>query len=207
MPERTLFYWSKMYTSQIKIGDTYDKLKKCITINILDFKYTPLKKLHSRYHLTEDEVGERLTDILEIHFLEIPKLFDEEIEIDEADPIVQWMEFLDAKSRGVMEMLAEKNKDIKRAYDVLQVISQDEKARMKYEARQAEIRDQLIRIKTAEEKGRTEGKAEGKVEGVMEKAMKVAENLLKMGMEVDDVAKVAEISIEEVLEIKNKNKN
>ncbi len=71
MPERTLFYWSKMYTSQIQIGDTYDKLKKCITINILDFKYTSLKKLHSTYHLTEDKTGDRLTDILEVHFLEI----------------------------------------------------------------------------------------------------------------------------------------
>jgi hypothetical protein len=32
--------------------------------------------------------------------LEIPKLFDVEIERDENDPIVQWMEFLDAKSKG-----------------------------------------------------------------------------------------------------------
>ena len=34
MAERTLYYWSKMYTSQIKSGDSYRKLKKCITINI-----------------------------------------------------------------------------------------------------------------------------------------------------------------------------
>ena len=28
MAERTVFYWSKMFTSQIKSGDTYEKLKK-----------------------------------------------------------------------------------------------------------------------------------------------------------------------------------
>jgi len=72
MPERTMFYWSKMYTSQIKPGDTYQTLKKCITINIVDFKCTPLSKLYSRYHLAEDETGYRLTDILEVHFLEMP---------------------------------------------------------------------------------------------------------------------------------------
>ncbi len=44
MAERTMFYWSKMYTSQIKPGDTYDKLKKCLTINIVDFKCTRDKK-------------------------------------------------------------------------------------------------------------------------------------------------------------------
>lgn len=160
MPERTLFYWSKMYTSQVKPGDTYDLLQKCITINIVDFKCTPLSKLYSRYHLTEDETGYRLTDILEVHFLEIPKLIDSEIPRDESDPIVEWMEFLDAKSQGVIEMLAEKNKDIKKAYDILQIISKDEKARMRYEAREAELRDQLTRIKTAKREGRAEGKAE-----------------------------------------------
>ena len=34
---------------------------------------------------------------------------------------------------AVMEMLPEKNKDIKKAYDLLQIISKDEKARMLFE--------------------------------------------------------------------------
>ncbi|MFZ3132044.1 MAG: Rpn family recombination-promoting nuclease/putative transposase [Desulfosporosinus sp.] len=44
MPERTMFYWSKMYINQIKPGDPYHALKKCITINIVDFKCTPPPK-------------------------------------------------------------------------------------------------------------------------------------------------------------------
>lgn len=195
MPERTIFYWSKMYTSQIKPGDTYDKLKKCVTINIVDFKCIPLKKLYSSYHLTEDETGYRLTDIFEVHFLEIPKLFDEDIERDENDPIVQWMEFLDAKSKGVMEMLAEKNKDIKKAYALLQIISKDEKARMLYEARQAEISDQLTRIKSAEEKGATR------------KALRVAEKMLRRGDSIEDIVDMTELPKEKVLELKNKYQN
>jgi len=93
--------------------------------------------------------------------LEIPKLFDKDIVRDENDPIVQWMEFLGGKSEEVMETLAEKNKNIKKAYDLLKIISKDEKAKMLYEARQAEISDQLTRIKSAEDK----------------KAIKIAENL------------------------------
>jgi predicted transposase/invertase (TIGR01784 family) len=199
MAERTIFYWSKMYTSQIKPGDTYDKLKKCVTINIVDFKCIPLKKLYSSYHLTEDETGYRLTDILEVHFLEIPKLFDEDIERDENDPIVQWMEFLDARSKGVMEMLAEKNKDIKKAYDLLQIISKDEKARMLYEARQAEISDQKTRIKSAEQKGREEG--------AKEKAIEDAINFLNLGVNEEIVAKGTGLTIEKILELKNQMTN
>ena len=190
MAERTMFYWSKMYTSQIKPGDTYDMLKKCVTINIVDFKCTPIKKVYSSYHITEDKTGYRLTDILEVHFLEIAKLFDCDIERNENDPIVQWMEFLDAKSKGEMEMLAEKNKDIKKAYDLLQVISKDEKARLLYEARQAEISDQKTRIKSAEEKG------------AIENAIKNATNLLKLGVSDEIVAEGTGLPIEKVLELK-----
>ncbi|MCH5138993.1 PD-(D/E)XK nuclease family transposase [Clostridiaceae bacterium UIB06] len=193
MPERTLFYWSKMYTTQIKPGDTYDKLKKCITINIVDFKCTPLKKLHSTYHIVEDDTWYILTDALEVHFLEIPKLFDDEVPKDEESPIVQWMEFLDGKSKGVMEMLAKKNESIKKAYNLLQIISKDEKARMIYEAREAELRDQLTRIKSAEQKGANE------------KSIKIARNLLKMGLSVEQVATAAELTIEQIEKIKKEN--
>jgi len=194
MPERTLFYWSKLYNGQIKLGETYDKLKKCITINIVDFECIPLKKLHTSYHVIEDETGYRLTDVLEVHFLELPKLFKEDIEKDENDPIVEWMEFLDGKSKGVMEMLAKKNVNIKKAYDLLQVISQDDNARMAYEARETEIRDQMTRMKSAEERGKTEGKTEGKIED--------ATNLLKLGVSIDIITKATGLCEEKVTQIK-----
>ena len=34
-PERTLYYWSKMYNENIKQGQDYTKLPKCITINLI----------------------------------------------------------------------------------------------------------------------------------------------------------------------------
>jgi len=55
-------------------------------------------------------------------------------------------------------MLAEKNQNIKKAYDLLQIISKDEKARMLYEAREAERRDQISWMKSAEDKGEAKGK-------------------------------------------------
>ena len=46
-------------------------------------------------------------------------------------------------------MLAEKNENIKTAYEILWRVSKSKEARMAYEARQAEIMDQLTREKTA----------------------------------------------------------
>ena len=145
-----------MYVSQVKAGDIYGQLKKCITINIVDFKCTPLKQSHSCYHLTEDSQGHRLTDVLEVHFLELPKLFEKEIPIEENDVIAQWMLFIDGRSKEVMEMLAEKNTDIGNAYNLLKIISKDEKARMAYEAREAELMDQRTRVRSALVEGKNE---------------------------------------------------
>ena len=40
---------------------------------------------------TEDRQGHRLTDVLKVHFLELPKLFEKEIPIEENDVIAQRM--------------------------------------------------------------------------------------------------------------------
>ncbi len=153
MPPRSLFYWAKMFVSQIRAGDTYDKIRKCIAINIVDFECTPLKQLHSRYHLLEDATGHQLTDMLEMHFLELPKLHQADVSCSEDDPVVQWMLFISSKSQEVMNMLAQKNNDIGQAFNVLQILSQDETMRMAYEAREAELMDQRTRIKSAHKEG------------------------------------------------------
>lgn len=198
MPARTLFYWSKMYSSQARTGDSYAVLKKCITINILDFKCIPLNKLHSCYHLTEDETGYQLTDILEIHFLELPKLFDEAVEKDESEPLIQWMEFIDGKSKGVMEMLATKNEEIKKALSILEIVSQDEKARMLYEAREAEIRDQITRIESARKEGIKEGMEKGIEKGMKKGMEELAVKLINKGIDIDVIIQASGLSREEI---------
>ncbi len=39
MINKTLFYWSRLYSEQIKTGADYKDLKRTITINILNFNY------------------------------------------------------------------------------------------------------------------------------------------------------------------------
>ncbi len=190
MAERTLFYWSKMYNSQISPGDTYDKLKKCITINIVDFERIPIDKIHTRFHILEDETGYKLTDVLEIHFLELPKLTKVKSLKDTDDPILDWLEFIDAKSKEGMEMLAKKNENIKAAYEILQRVSKSKEARMAYEARQAEIMDQLTREKSAEEKGRKEEK------------IAIARNLIGL-LDDETIALKTGLPIEVVKSLKN----
>lgn len=74
MDKRTLFYWGKMYFKNIKHGEDYTNLEKVITINRLDFEFLGTNNYQSSFHLWEDiEKDYMLTDVVEIHFLELPK--------------------------------------------------------------------------------------------------------------------------------------
>ena len=54
-PERSLFYLCKMFCDQMRAGDSYGKVKKCIHIGILDFNlFKDSPEDYSRFHLWED---------------------------------------------------------------------------------------------------------------------------------------------------------
>lgn len=82
--------------------------------------------------------------------------------------LMKWMRFLGGKKREDFKKMAEKNPEMKEAYDMLDRMSADEKARLEYEARQKLIRDRNMILKTAQhrfEKGLQEGREAGLREG------------------------------------------
>jgi predicted transposase/invertase (TIGR01784 family) len=190
MPERTLYYWGKMYTQQLAEGESFADLKKCIAINIMDYNFPLAKSVHSVYHIVEDGNQSRLTDVLEIHFLDLEKL-RRGLDIEGLNPsMLKWLRFLAAKRKEEFEMLAKEDKELDRAYERLQQISADDEARIWYEVRQKGILDQ----RTIEVVARKEGKAEGLKEGKTE----VALSALKEGMDIALIAKLTGLSEEEI---------
>ncbi|RIV16395.1 Rpn family recombination-promoting nuclease/putative transposase, partial [Alicyclobacillaceae bacterium I2511] len=98
MEKRTLFYWAKMFEEQLEEGQSYHKLHKAVTINVLDFNYIPTEKYHTTFHLREDTISDLwLTDLLEIHFVELRKLQEQSVGIERR--LVRWMLFLTAKTK------------------------------------------------------------------------------------------------------------
>ena len=156
--DRALFYLAKMYTEQIHSGENYTVFKKCVSISILDFdlfKHVP--EFYSCFHIREDSRHTLYTDKMEFHVLELPKL-PKELKEDSND-ILLWAKFINAEQKEEFDMLAEKNPYISSAYQHLQVISQDKKKRMEYEAREKAIRDYNQGILEAEARGEARGEA------------------------------------------------
>ena len=111
--ERILYYWSRLYSRQIKIGQDYNLLERTIIILITDFKIEGLEELeyHTTWKIIETEGRKRiLTEKLEIDIIELPKIEGKE---KESGRLLDWLYFLEnPKSRRVTEKM-EENKEIK----------------------------------------------------------------------------------------------
>ena len=93
--KRLLYYWSKMYTKQIKSSENYEKLNKCVIILIADFELDELediKKYITKWVIKEKYYGKKiLTDVFELCILELPKVskYYEKSELD------TWVKFIE----------------------------------------------------------------------------------------------------------------
>ena len=190
--KRILFYLGKMYTGQLKAGESYDKLKKCIHVGILNFIHFPEDaRCYRKIIFCDKDTGEAYTDLMEIHVLELEKLPKEEQ--NEAG-IIRWMRFLGAKSRREFEKMAEKDSYMEEAYEMLKHMSADEKKRLEYEAREKAIRDYHSQMQSMRE--------EGFVNGEKRKAVNIITNMLRKGKSPEEIAELTGEELEEILEIK-----
>ena len=196
MIQRSLYYWSKLYEEQLEEGDRYDKLCRTVCINILDFKYLKNDRFHNGYRLKEIETNEELTDLEEIHFIEIPKLKKINSEKDIVDVLEGWVEFLRDPESEVVRKLEMTNKEIREAKDELYRLSMDEKERALYFIREKSIRDKISALANAEEKGMERGIKKGE----RNKAIEIAKSLLDV-LDIETISIKTGLSIKEIEDI------
>ena len=140
--DRMLFYWGRNFTRGIKIGNDYSELARTIVILIANFELSITKDLgvHTSWKIFEEAHRKViLTDKLEFHIIELPKIKNANCD-DKA--LLDWLYFLDnPESEKVKEVMKE-NKELKEAVDKLETISQDDKMRYLAELREKAILDE-----------------------------------------------------------------
>lgn len=194
---RSLFYLAKMYTDQIDAGQSYEVLKKCVSISILDFNlFAGEEAFYSCFHIREDTRHFLYTDKMEFHVIELRKLPREYRE--EGNSVLSWAQFINAERKEEFDMLSSQNPYIDSAYQRLQVISQDKRMRMEYDARQKAILDHNQMIKEADERGEKRGRAKGREEGIEIGQIKLAKALIARGVEKELIAAAADLTLEQL---------
>ena len=192
MIKRSLYYWSKLYSEQLNEGEDYSLLKRTICINILNFKYLKTRMFHSVYRMKEIHTNEELSDIEEIHFIEIPKLEDGS---DEKDMLVAWIEFLKNPESEKVRSLEMSVDEIREAKDELIKMSNDDTQRELYEMRAKTLRDKVSALNEAERKGIKKGEKN--------KAIEIAKSLINLGLDKESIAKSTGLDLCEVEKLMN----
>ena len=157
--KRQLFYLSKLYTSELRFGEDYDRLKRCVSISILDFPLTDSEEYHSVYRL-RDRGGGEFSDAFEIHVLELNK------QLRGNGPVEEWIRFFNAESEEDLDMLkaGTKNAGILEAVKELKLLNLRGRLRAHYELYLKARRDRRAQDAYEREEGRKEGYAEGRME-------------------------------------------
>lgn len=202
--KRTLYYWGKRYSAQLQEGQTYKTLKKCVTINILNYSFLPNDIYHNTFHLKEDLTAIQLIDDIEIHFIELPKL--DGMALPKHSGLINWLFFLKGTDKTNWEVLQMNEPTIKKAMTTLEFLSQDSEARIRYEERQKYLHDEASAMEWAMdnglEKGLKKGLKKGQEQGERQKALDIAKNMLKEGLAIELISKLTELSAEEIMSLK-----
>ena len=194
MDKRTLFYWGKMYLENIKQGQDYTSLEKVITINILDSEFLGTENYQSSFHLWEDiEKDYMLTDVVEIHFLELPKFRKKKDKEYRENAIERWLMFLEKDTpETTLKELMSLDTAIEKAEQKIEYLSSDEETMRIYYERERSLHERANMISSAEERGKND------------KAIEIAKNLLDV-LDNETIAVKTGLSIEEVKELRDKN--
>ena len=182
MIKRSLYYWSKLYTKPLSKGEDYDLLNRTVCINILDFNY--LKKtsnFHSVFRLKEISTNMELTDVEEIHFIELHKLSNNK----EKDLLTSWCEFLNNPESEEVRNSENNIIEIKTAKNKLIKISSNDEQRRLYELRKKRLLDERSALNRAKK----------------QEAIKIAKNLLDV-LDDETISLKTDLSIEEVKKLR-----
>ena len=202
--KRILYYWSKLYNMNIKAGKDYENLEKVIVILITDYEIDSLKeikKYETKWNIREEEYQKViLTEVMEFYIIELPK-YEKYKEKTENEKLNKWIKFI--KEPGGIEMGDEK--EIKKAKEVLEEISQDKRERYLAELREKYILDQKAIEDAGYDKGLREGMTQGIAQGKKEekkKILEIAKNLLKINMLIEQIEEVTGLTKEEIEKLK-----
>ncbi len=151
--KRQLFYLAKMYIDGLRVGHNYDKLRRCISISILDFNLTEGgEECRTEYRL-RSKSGTELTDLFEIHVIELRK------QLSGTDAVSDRIRLFNAGDEEDLKMIMTKNVGMTEAMEVLRTMSLSKSLRYLYEERLKAIRDRNAQDEYVMDQGIAKGMA------------------------------------------------
>ena len=210
--ERATSYMGKLISEQLQVGHKYIELKKSIVIFITNYNFLKRNSYHSVGKMKFDEtLEEEYVDMgykeeeqiaskyIEFHYIELPKY--KKKEPSKFTKLDQWMCVFTQRKEEIM--LAEKeNKEIKKAMNTLDFISEDPKERERHNSIIMAEYNRLTSEHNFFEAGVEEGIEKGKKEGKKEGVIKTAKAMLEKNIPIETIMEITELTKEEIEKLK-----
>jgi len=201
---RALYYWAKLYSSQIERGGQYYLLKPTISINLIDFNLLDSENTHSCFSIHEKNNHElMLSNHLTIHFIELRKFIKESnFESD----YERWLGFFkyEGVKEDIMQTIIEDSTIFSKAHEKFEHFTHNDKLLEFYEMHSKWESDYNTGIHYAEQKGIEKGREKERIvqeEILKEKDLEAARKMIKKGMSVEDINYFTNLSISEIEKI------
>ena len=199
--KRTLFYWAKMYTADFKAGESYDKLHRCIAINIIADGFKLNDAIHSEYLLQEKTTHTILTDVLEVHFLDLQAAKRAKAEgnaKENRSQLINWLRFIGATDKKERAMIATTSPVLQMLNEKIDILTLSPIERKLYESRMKLKSDITTISETQFSAGVERGLAEGEVRGSRQKALETARILKQFGDPLQKIVQATGLTVQEV---------
>lgn len=195
-PERVMFYWAREYSAALSAGQDYSELPHTIVISIIDFSLFDCREYHSFFQPLETTRYELLSDKMGFHFFELPKL---PAEISEDNALLLWMALFNADTEEELEKIKTMEVPImSEAIHAYYTVTNSSEYREMERLREKAEHDEAQALHHAEqigmEKGIKKGFEKGIERGIGKGIEKVALNLLKSGMPIEQIAQFTGLS-------------
>jgi predicted transposase/invertase (TIGR01784 family) len=154
MEKRTLYHWGREFVTGISSGEDYGELSRVITINIVNFDNIKLDDFHTCFHLWEDDYNDYLlTDVLEIHFINMVKFRKLKNKDIVNRPLERWLTFFDITTpEETLQEVISMDSAINKTNERLNFVSQNKEVLRAYHMREMALSDRTTELNTAIEK-------------------------------------------------------
>ena len=197
---RSIYYMGKLINESLEVGEDYDMMKKTIIISIVDGTLFPqYEKAFSTYYLKEDDTNHKLSEMTQIHFLELGKIDITTKLVKEMTPHERLGAYFkhasdDSLTDYVDQLLDYEREVLGLTKPILEEISAEKEMREIAIAHEMWLHD----VATMKKRARKEGLAEGCVEGADKKVISMVCKKLIKGKSAEVIAEELEEEFERI---------
>ncbi len=204
--KRAEYYVARLIGTKYPKGTLWSNVAKAYQISVLDFEFDKsTREAVSRYAMRTKD-GRNLADLLNIIFLELPKLAGKEENIEANTSLENWGIFLkeadNPKKANVIKNLTDKEEGIMAAEAALSYISGDRVRWIRQFQQEMAEMDIKSSFDAVAHKNWTEGKAEGKAEGKTEVLLDLVKSKLLSAAEAARRLNISESDLQKLLDEK-----